>query len=208
MKRLIAAAVALMLVLCAGTALGEQPAETAAGWEQFGQVSGTVSPTETPAPNAFRFRDGIRWGMNTELVKALETEPMAERTMQDWSVLFTGEKVAVSRFTADLIFMFRGNRLLMITYEFSPGTEDSFLYLTGALSSVYGEKADAEPLKIKALMDAVNPSRYRTDAITRACGWNTADGTSVYLYYYTQNDFAIMYVSPEQGSRIYQINGL
>ena len=35
-----------------------------------------------------------------------------------------------------------------------------------------------------------------------------SDGTAVYLYYYSETDFAIMYVSPELGARIYQTNGL
>ena len=164
--------------------------------------------TATPAPKAFRFRDGIRWGMNMQQVRALETEPMTERSMQSWSIMLTDGKVAVSRFTADLVFMFREDRLLMASYEFAQGTQDAFQYLGGALSSLYGEKADAEPLKIKALMDAINPNRYKIELIQQASCWSTGDATTVYLYYYSQNDFAIMYVSPELGSRIYQTNGL
>ena len=201
MRKATALAAAVVLLFSLAAASGEE-------------VSGmrdlflTPAVTATPAPNAFRFRDGIRWGMNTMQVKALETEPMTERSMQDWSVMLTDGKVAVSRFTADLVFMFREDRLLMISYEFQQGSQDSFLYLTGALSSLYGEKAEADPLTIKALMDAINPNRYKTELITQACGWTTPDGTSVYLYYYAANDFAIMYVSPEQGSRVYQVNGL
>ena len=164
--------------------------------------------TATPAPDSFRFRDGIRWGMNTQQVKALEPETMNERIMQDWSVMITEAKVAVSRFAADLIFMFRTDRLLMISYEFQKSSEDDFLYLNGALSSVYGVSEKAEPLKIKALMDAVYPNHYKTELITQAEGWKAADGTAVYLYYYSPDSFAIMYVSPELGSKVYQTNGL
>ena len=96
----------------------------------------------------------------------------------------------------------------MASYEFQQGSADSFQYLNGALSSVYGESKEAEPLKIKALMDAVNPSRYRIELLTQASQWTAADGTTVYLYYYSKSDFAITYVSPELGSRIYQTNGL
>ena len=166
-------------------------------------------PTATPAPDAFRFRDGIRWGMNQQQVKALEVEQMTERSMQNWSIMLTDGKVTVSRFTADLVFMFRDNRLLMISYEFARRAgADDFSYLSGALSSLYGEKTPAEPLKIKALMDAINPNRYKTELITDAEGWMTADGTTIYLYNYSPEAFAIMYVSPELGSRIYQTNGL
>ncbi|MBP5729056.1 MAG: hypothetical protein J6Y48_18480 [Clostridia bacterium] len=167
------------------------------------------TPTATPAPDAFRFRDGIRWGMNPQQVKALETEQMTERSEQNWSIMLTDAKVSVSRFSADLVFMFRDNSLLMILYEFTgKPTTDDFNYLSGALSSLYGEAASAEPLKIKALMDAINPNRYKTEDIKEAEGWMTADGTTVYLYHYSPQAFAVMYVSPVIGSRIYQTNGL
>lgn len=192
------------VLLAAGTAGAEAPTQPVYQQPAYQQPEVTA----TPAPNAFRFRDGIRWGMNTMQVKALETEPMTERSMQNWSIMMTNGKVLVSMFTADLIFMFRENRLLMASYEFQQGSEDSFRYLSGALSSVYGESREAEPLKIKALMDAVNPSRYRIELLTQASQWTAADGTTIYLYYYSKSDFAITYVSPELGSRIYQTNGL
>lgn len=169
----------------------------------------TDQPTATPAPDAFRFRDGIRWGMKPEQVKALENEGMTERTLQDWSIMLTDEKVAVSRFTADLVFMFRQDRLMMITYEFQrQDPETDFRYLTGALSSLYGEKAQADPMMIKNLMDIINPNRYRTEAMTEGYGWVLPDGTAVYLYYFSKDAFAIMYVSPEIGAGAYQTNGL
>ena len=177
----------------------------AEGMRDWFQVS---EATATPAPNAFRFRDGIRWGMNPQQVKALETEPMTERSMQNRSVMLTDGKVVVSKYTADLVFMFLDSRLQMISYEFMQGTQDSFLYLTGALCSVYGGKKDADPQKIKFLMDAINPNRYKTELITQAYAWEYGDGTTVYLYYFSQTDFAIMYVSPDLGNGIYQINGL
>ncbi len=202
MKRVTAIILSAVILLSVSAAFSESAGGT--GWEQFGQAAVTA----TPAPNAFRFRDGIRWGMNKAQVKALETEPMIERGMQSWSIMKADGKVIVSRFTADLVFMFREDRLMMITYEFPQETYDSFQYLAGALSSLYGEKADAEPQKIKALMDAINPNYYKTEMITPAAGWKSADGTTIYLYRYAATDFAIMYVSPELGSRIYQTNGL
>lgn len=199
MKRKIVFLLALVMVL----AISDAGAEGIREW--FFQ---SETPTATPAPNAFRFRDGIRWGMNSQQVKAFETEPMTERSMQNWSVMFSDGKVVVSRFTADLIFMFREDRLMMISYEFPQGAQSAFQYLTGALDSLYGTRAEAEPLKIKALMDTINPDRYRTELISQACGWTYDDGTAVYLYYYSEKDFAITYVSPEMGARIYQTNGL
>lgn len=198
MKRIISM-IAAALVLFSLAAAG---AEGMREWLQLPET------TATPAPNAFRFREGIRWGMNKQQVKALETEPMTERSMQNWSIMLTDGRVAVSRYTADLVFMFREDRLLMISYEFPQGTQDSFQYLTGALTSLYGEMKEAEPLKIKYLMDVINPNRYKIENIRQAFCWENEDGTTIYLYYFSAADFAIMYVSPELGSRIYQTNGL
>ena len=201
MKRIAAFLAALLTVFCAVSAGAE---ETVPGFREM-----IETPTPTPAPDAFRFRDGIRWGMNPQQVKALENEAMTERTLQDWSIMLTNEKVAVSRFTADLVFMFRQDRLAMISYEFQrkePAAD--FVYLCGALSSVYGDMAAADPAKIKNLMDAINPNRFKTEAITEAWGWNAPDGTAVYLYYFSPEAFAVMYVSPELGAGIYQTDGL
>ena len=207
MRRATALLAALLLCMGAGTAGAE---ETVAGFrEMMEAVTATPGPTATPAPGDFRFRDGIRWGMSPQQVKALESEAMTERTLQEWTVMLTDEKVAVSRFTADLVFMFREDRLAMITYEFrkkDPATD--FAYLCGALSSVYGERTAAEPAAIKNLMDAVNPNRYRTEAITEAYGWTAEDGTAVYLYYFSPEAYAVLYASPESGAGIYQTNGL
>jgi len=207
MKRLAVMAAALIIFLTAGAGGAEQGQTT---WEQFGLPADTGTPaiTATPAPNAFRFRDGIRWGMTPQQVQALETEKMTERSMADWSIMLTDSKVVVSRFTADLVFMFRQNQLQMISYEFPNARQDDFLYLGGALGTVYGEADEADPLTIKALMDAINPNRYKTEQIREAAKWITADSTTIYLYFYAANAFAITYVSPEMGSKIYQINGL
>ena len=201
MRRMTAGILTILFII---VIIGTAGAETVSGIRDWFNM-----PTATPAPDAFRFRDGIRWGMNPQQVKALESEQMTERNGQNWSIMLTDGKVSVSRFTADLVFMFRDNRLLMIIYEF-PGKKgsDDFIYLSGALCSLYGEKTPAEPLKIKALMDAINPDRYKTELLTDAEGWMTTDGTTIYLYNYSSEAFAIMYVSPELGSRIYQTNGL
>ena len=200
MKRLTALLLTAAVMLSASAACAE-------GFRDWFMPAGPTE-TATPAPNAFRFRDGIRWEMNQTQVKALETEPMNERSMQNRSVLFTDGKVAVSRFTADLVFMFTEDKLMMISYEFIRGSQDSYQYLAGALSSLYGEKTEAEPAKIKALMDTIDPNRYRTELIVQPYGWTYDDGTTVYLYYYSQTDFAILYVSPKLGGGIYQTNGL
>lgn len=197
---------ACLLIICLAVLTVCQAAgEEVSGIRDLFQIP---AATATPAPNAFRFRDGIRWGMNTQQVRALETTPMTEKSMAKWSIMLTDTEVTVSRFTAQLVFIFHEDRLQMISYEFKNGSAEEYQYLSGALCTVYGEKHEAEPLKIKELMDAINPNKYITDQIKQPYGWSTEDGTSVYQYIFSQNAFAITYVSPELGSRIYQTNGL
>ena len=124
MRKVFSVFISLMIITCAvfSGACAEQAAPSI--WELLGVGTATEAPTMTPqptvtpSPDDFRFRDGIRWGMNPQQVKSLESVNMVERVLQDWSIMVTTEKVAVSRFTADLVFIFRQEQLKMIVYEF------------------------------------------------------------------------------------------
>ncbi|MER1993678.1 MAG: hypothetical protein ABS897_06580 [Eubacteriales bacterium] len=199
--------------LAAGSACADETIPSI--WQVLGVGVTTDAPTETPqptitpSPDAFRFREGIRWGMNPQQVKALESENMVERVLQDWAIMVTTEKVAVSRFTADLVFIFRQEQLKMIVYEFQrQDAENDFQYLTGALCSLYGEQKEADPSMVRVLMDAINPGRYQADGLTKAYGWLLSDGTAVFQYRYAKDSFGVMYVAPELGGGLYQTNGL
>ena len=201
------------VILAAGSACADETIPSI--WQVLGVGVATDAPTETPqptitpSPDAFRFREGIRWGMNPQQVKALESENMVERVLQDWAIMVTTEKVAVSRFTADLVFIFRQEQLKMIVYEFQrQDAENDFQYLTGALCSLYGEQKEADPSMVRVLMDAVNPGRYQADGLTKAYGWLLSDGTAVFQYRYAKDSFGVMYVAPELGGGLYQTNGL
>ena len=201
MKRLLTVMVALMMLPAVGNA-------SAAG---FGLLS-TPAPQATEQIPAFTFRNGIGWNMSTEQVSTLETAPMNERTSGEWSVMMTAEKVAVSRFAADLVFIFRQNQLRMITYEFNYNNDSviSFYYLIGALEFKYGKSQDAEPQIVKNLMDRIDPNHYQTERIQQVHAWTDKDGTGIYLYYFDTDRFAILYASPELSAPGggYDVNGL
>ena len=208
-----AAFLALACLLMTGISSAENTAPSI--WQVLGVSAATETPTETPqptitpSPDAFRFRDGIRWGMNLQQVKALESENMVERVLQDWAIMVTTEKVAVSRFTADLVFIFRQEQLKMIIYEFQrQNIESDFQYLTGALCSLYGEQKEEDPSMVMILMDAVNPGRYKADGMMKAYSWALPDGTAVFQYQYAADSFGVMYAAPEMGGGLYQTNGL
>ena len=170
----------------------------------------TMQTEQTVTP--FSFRNGIGWNMSMDQIKTLEPVPMAERSSNDWSVMVTSEQVQVSRFQADLVFMFWQDKLKMITYEFqADASKLNYQYLLGALCSVYGDSHEAQPAAIKSMMDRIYPDRYRADWIREAHAWTAADGTNLFLYYFSANEYAILYVSPEltvQGGGGYEINGL
>ena len=204
MRRILAAVLILVTVTAAAgsaSALG------------FGLLD-TPSPQPTEQVTSFTFRNGIGWNMSTEQVRVLEETPMTERTSTtgEWSVMLTNEKVTVSRFAANLIFMFRQNQLRMITYEFSTEKDSviSFYYLIGALESKYGKSKDGEPQAVKNLMDRIDPNHYQTDRIQQVHAWAAKDGTGIYLYFFNTDRFAILYACPELNTAggEYDVNGL
>lgn len=165
----------------------------------------------TKEKTPFSFRNGIAWGMNPEQVKIIESIPMQQISTDEWSVLITSSPVQVSRFYADLVYIFRQNALRMITYEFQSDCSGlNYQYLTGALCSVYGESLEANPAIIKGWMDRVYPNRYKLEQIKNGIEWSAEDGTYIYLYYTDDIHYAILYACPDSGTGAggYNTNGL
>ena len=166
------------------------------------------TPTVTPAAAVFSFRGGIQWNMTRELVRALEPTELTERNQDSWSILFPLSKVQVSKFTADLVYMFYSDRLKMISYDFGTGGSDAdFQYLTGALDSVYGDHTEPPAANIKGVMDQIYPGYYNEQNLTKRRAWQ-AEGTLIYLYCYAENAYAILYVSAEGSVQSYVTTGL
>ena len=194
----------LGLVCCIVPACGENayPAfgESAYPASQWGVPAVTVAPI-TPQPSSgsgeFFFRGGIRWNMSREQVRALEPIDLTERTNGSWSVLIPLAQVEVSRYQADLVYMFENDQLKMIQYEFgSKGSAYDYTYLTGALDSVYGIHTEAGGAEIVTLMDRIYPSYYRTESITKSYAWTAGDGTRIYQFYYSPTAYTILYANP------------
>ncbi len=169
-----------------------------------GGLAGAIPDLHTAKPKTpagtFQFRNGAGWGDTAAEVQEKEGQAMVERKQGDWAILYTQSRVEVSRYFADLVYMFYQDRLRMITYDF--GTDSgsgSFGYLTGALSSVYGEMSEAEPGDVIRVMDQIYPGYYSESLVTGVKLWTAADGTMIYLYYYAADAFAILYVSPAAG---------
>ena len=186
------------------------------GAEAEGAGTSSIRDMVMTEKKPFSFRNGISWGMNPQQVSVIENIPMEQRSSTEWSVMVPTEKVQVSRFYADLVYMFYQNALRMINYEFQEdrnGQTDprslNYQYLTGALCSVYGESREANPAVIKSWMDRIYQDYYQQEKMHDALEWTAEDGTVIFLYYFSDTSFAILYVCPSNGgSSGYDTNGL
>ncbi len=199
----IAAILCILLILAAVTGAA---AENSGGVSSFREMAAAEK-------KPFSFRNGVSWGMNPQQVSVIEDVQMEQFFSNEWSVLMTSSPVTVSRFSADLVYIFYQNALRMITYEFQTNVNTlNYQYLTGALCSVYGENMNANPAIIKGWMDRVYPNRYVQEWIQDALEWSAEDGTYIYLYYYTKDKdkYAILYACPDSGGSggNYDTNGL
>ena len=186
MKKIRCLFLALLLLLQMGTAMGEGVIPDLWGL-----------PTVTLQPAAFFFRGGIQWNMSREQVRGLEPIELTERNNASWSVLIPLKPVEVSRYTADLVYMFYEDQLKMIQYDFGTnGSEADFLYLTGALDTVYGEHDEPAASEIVRWMDQIYPTYYKEETILNRRRWTAGDGTEVYLFYYAVNAYTILYTAP------------
>ena len=156
--------------------------------EEWGKPAATSVPP-------FSFRGGVTWNMTRDQVRQSEGVELTERSQENWAILYPAQRVEVSRYQAELVYMFFRDQLKMITYDFGPeGTAADFAYLTGALDSVYGEHTEPDPGIVAGLMDQIYPGYYTADQLHSMAGWNAGEDTRVYLYYYSPTAYAILYV--------------
>ena len=185
---------------------------SAEGW--FPDWQNAATPTPGPeTTGGFRFRGGVTWEMNPEAVREKENGlQMEERSQESWSVLYSVNRVEASRFFADLVYIFYNQKLQMILYAFDKAeSKNSYLYLTGAMSAVYGETHDAESAEVVGLMERVYPGMYTLEGISDVHAWQVSDGTRIYLYHQEGGSFSVLYAAPvtslpENG--VYITNGL
>ena len=153
------------------------------------------TPTAAPEAASFSFRGGVQWNMSREQVRAMEIVEMAERNQDGWSILYPFAPVQVSKYTADLVYMFYNDRLKMISYDFgATGTEADYQYLAGALDTVYGDHTEPDASEIVGIMDQIYPGYYSAERLLNRRGWKAGDDTLIYLYYYAESSYAILYV--------------
>ncbi len=158
----------------------------------------------------FTFRNGIQWGMSPEEVQAAEAaEPAVSQEMDSGYLinLYTG--AAVSNYSATLEYVFLKDALKLAVYDFTGNVaEKDFSYLSGALGSVYGEAEPIGPEAIYDVLNAIVPDAYDLNALTGCIHWPLDSATDIYMFYYTEDQFSIMYVSEDYATVHYNIFGL
>ena len=132
----------------------------------------------------FNFRNGVRWEMTPEQVTACEgAEPDVSReegTQTGVQYL----KVGVSKYSAQLIYMFRDNQLKLDMYGIADTTEDDYAYLDNALVSLYGAHADIDGTVVIEAVSAIlqeDPTENYLDAYSTYSIWQLEEGTVIFL---------------------------
>lgn len=189
------------------------PANNISNTAQYGIPDNGIP--DITGSRAFAFRSGVTWNMTRDQVRQLEALPLVERNQGEWAILYPTAPVTVSRFQADLVYMFRSDQLKMINYDFGTSNgPEAFLYLAGAMTSVYGEVTVPPASEIVGIMNRIYPGYYTEQGITKPYKWISGSDTIIYLYYYSENAFAILYASTDysepaaNGGGAYDTTGL
>ena len=162
----------------------------------------------------FTFRNGVQFGMSMDQVIACEGSEPGEHDFltedSPWECLEWYD-VPVSRFSAQLNYIFNGDQLKLAVYDFynrlhaDSGDVD---YLKAAIDEVYGEGVISEPEEILAIMNMLVPGLYNLDSFDYRYIWRL-DGVRVFLLSYeNERSYSLMYVSDTMASSEYDTHGL
>lgn len=180
------------------------------------------------AEEEFTIRDGIRWKMSMEEVKAIEGEgddygmyEVGRGVTKLWYDLERGKMVSL--FPCALSFSFIDDKLYLLKYESDYsgyGLDDvqEYLYLTNAMTSLYGEghtPSEEETLRVAiALNPAYEEDSYLEEVVlTRLVMWSLPQGTTAVLGFNYGRPFlayfsydTLLTLIPEDG--VYNTDGL
>lgn len=153
-------------------------------------VISTAAIAEAP----FSFRGGIGWGMPTADISAIEgRECDIEYAFDADHLIQFYENTSVSKYTADMQFVFWDDQLRLIAYDFhSAADADAFAYLGGAMETAYGPSMISDPAEIADVLNHVVPDLYLPEELTDCYCWQLPD-TCIYMFRYPDASFAIVY---------------
>ena len=158
----------------------------------------------------FTFRNGVQWEMTPEeVIQAEGVEPDVSAEMDSGYFINLYNDVTVSNYSATLEYVFLNDALKLAVYDFiADVTAKDFKYLSDALSSVYGEQQPSEPETVYDILDTIVPGAYDLDALTDCAVWPLDEDTDIYIFYYTETQFVVLYANRDYKTTHYNIFGL
>ena len=126
----------------------------------------------------FLFRNGVTWASTPEEVRQSEGTDGFEDDYEGWTEQIYSH-ATVSKFVADLTYVFRENQLYFCGYWFDDLSDENREYLTKALSSKYGEPTGSDPEALRTLMCLLAPVE---EELLDVQNWRLADGTYIAMF--------------------------
>ena len=153
--------------------------------------------TGTGAESPFVFRDGIKWGMSVDEVKAIEGIPNDRAEEEAYCLLLYMDR-RVSKYDCRLIYCFESDQLVMVNYVLEGnGDLESFRYLNQAYDSRYTEEKDVDATEFYRFVEKLNPGAYTKEqaVVLPLLKWNAEGNTAVWLCM-EEGKINIYYISP------------
>lgn len=177
--------------------------------------------------DSFTFRNGITFGMSKEEIVQLEAEngQIGEDAWYTVDGMFyydsiITEDIPVSKFKADIVYLFDNNQMEMAVYNIRRSSKDdeaTFNYLERALCSLYGECTLG---KLKDIVSIFTTAMYGSlvseqyDSSLEDLGvvleWNYDDIVKIYLFQLDtiSTGLGIIYLDPEWDFGVLNTTGL
>lgn len=172
MKKIVALALSLLMILSVSCALAEES-------------------------DGFLFRNQIKWGMSQEEVKALqEGEIWLDYEVEDNAYMIEYEDIAVSKFTAKLAYCFANDQLVFASYydfpSYDPEEDGEYLYM--ALNALYGEGVAISGEDIAAHMRKINSTigESFTD-LEDIYQWTVGEDTLIWQFIFEEDTLYLLY---------------
>lgn len=149
----------------------------------------------------FEFRNGVTWNMGSREV--LESEEIQEYTEEiETDEIMNGVEVVmlsdveVSKFNADLSYVFIEDSLQMCLYELTMDEKEA-AYLTGALKTKYGQLPVETNEFLYGMMCRLVPDVYgEENPFGNGLCWHLPDGTVIQLVPVKESgDYGLVYMN-------------
>lgn len=174
MKKICVLLMMLFMLVCGIRAFAEQSDETA----------------------SFTFFNGVQWGMTSEEVASCEGKD-ADNTygMREHLTESDYDDQQVSKYTATRSYLFADDSLFVVCYyRFSSNEKNDYMYLQGALTSLYGESLPLLPEKVYDFFSDLS-GEQSTFTFSDCIEWQVNGDTKIWLFMVDSKKIYLMYIS-------------